>query len=85
MSLLMSLCAVFSPRDVLDEIWDLIRSVSEGFLTYFFIFCVITLFKGALDFINLYIQVEEKYNIPVLKIKNAYKRSKKGYVYFILR
>ena len=26
----------FSPRDVLDEIWDLIESVSEGFPTYFY-------------------------------------------------
>ena len=26
--------AVFFPLDVLDEIWDLIESVSEGFLTY---------------------------------------------------
>ena len=26
----------FSPRDVLDEIWDLIESVSKGFPTYFF-------------------------------------------------
>ena len=26
----------FFPLDVLDEIWDLIESVSEGFLTYFF-------------------------------------------------
>ena len=24
----------FFPRDVLDEIWDLIESVSEGFSTY---------------------------------------------------
>ena len=24
----------FFPLDVLDEIWDLIASVSEGFLTY---------------------------------------------------
>ena len=24
----------FFPRDVLDEIWDLIESVSEGFPTY---------------------------------------------------
>ena len=24
----------FFPRDVLDEIWDLIESVSEGFRTY---------------------------------------------------
>ena len=26
----------FFPLDVLDEIWDLIESVSERFLTYFF-------------------------------------------------
>ena len=26
----------FSPLDVLDEIWDLIESVSEGFLMYSF-------------------------------------------------
>ena len=25
----------FFPRDVLDEIWDLIEPVSEGFSTYF--------------------------------------------------
>ena len=28
----------FFPLDVLDEIWDLIESVSEGFLTYSYIF-----------------------------------------------
>ena len=28
------LCCPFFPRDVLDVIWDLIESVSEGFLTY---------------------------------------------------
>ena len=33
-SLMASFCAVFFPLDVLDEIWDLIESVSEGFLTY---------------------------------------------------
>ena len=27
----------FFSRDVLDEIWDLIESVSEGFLTYSYI------------------------------------------------
>ena len=26
----------FFPQDVLDEIWDLIESVSEGFPTYFY-------------------------------------------------
>ena len=35
MSLMVSFCAVlFFTRDVLDEIWDLIESVPEGFPTY---------------------------------------------------
>ena len=38
LSLVVSLMAFFVlsffPLDVLDEIWDLIESVSEGFLTY---------------------------------------------------
>ena len=35
MSVMVSFCAVFFfPRDVLDEILDLIESVSEGFPTY---------------------------------------------------
>ena len=33
-SLMASFCAVLLPLDGLDEIWDLIESVSEGFLTY---------------------------------------------------
>ena len=33
-SLMASFCAVFFPLDVLDEIWDVTESVSEGFLTY---------------------------------------------------
>ena len=33
-SLLTSFVLSFSPLDVLDEIWDVIESVSEGFLTY---------------------------------------------------
>ena len=33
-SLMASLVLSFFPPDVLDEIWDLIESVSEGFLTY---------------------------------------------------
>ena len=31
--------ADYFPLDVLDEIWDLIESVSEGFLTYSYIIC----------------------------------------------
>ena len=38
LSLVLSLMAPFVlsffPLDVLDEIWDLIESISEGFLTY---------------------------------------------------
>ena len=33
-SLMASFCAVLFPPYVLNEIWDLIESVSEGFLTY---------------------------------------------------
>ena len=37
MSMMVSFCAVLFPRDVLDGIWDLIGSVSEGFPTYFYL------------------------------------------------
>ena len=33
----------FFPRDVLDEIWNLIESVSEGFPTYSFIHKLVSL------------------------------------------
>ena len=33
-SLMASFVLSFFPLDVLDEIWDLIESVSEGFITY---------------------------------------------------
>ena len=33
-SLMASIVLSFFPLDVLDEIWDVIKSVSEGFLTY---------------------------------------------------
>ena len=36
MSLMASFVLSFFPLDVLDEIWDLIESVSGGFLTYFY-------------------------------------------------
>ena len=35
-SLMASFVLFFFPLDVLDKIWDLIESVSEGFLTYTF-------------------------------------------------
>ena len=37
MSLMASFVLSFYPRDVLDEIWDLIGSVSEGFPSYSYI------------------------------------------------
>ena len=33
-SLMASFCAVLFPLDVLDETWDVIESISEGFLAY---------------------------------------------------
>ena len=38
-SLMASFLLSFFPLDVLDEIWDLIESVSEGFLTYSILLC----------------------------------------------
>ena len=40
------------PRDVLDEIWDLIESVSEGFHTYSFVFTIYPeqMFRMLLNF-----------------------------------
>ena len=37
MSMMVSFCAVFFPRGVLDEILNLIESVSDGFSSYSFI------------------------------------------------
>ena len=37
-SLMASFCAVLFPTGCLDEIWDVIESVSEGFLTYSYSF-----------------------------------------------
>ena len=39
-SLMASFLLFFFPLDVLDEIWDLIESVSEGFLTYSYTVCI---------------------------------------------
>ena len=38
MSLMVSFCAVLFPTDVLNEIWDLIDSVSENFPTLYYYF-----------------------------------------------
>ena len=44
-SLMASFVLSFFPLDVLDEIWDLIESVSEGFLTYSLVMALISLFS----------------------------------------
>ena len=38
----------FFPLDVLDEIWDVIESVSEGFLTYSLIIIIAFVFVGII-------------------------------------
>ena len=42
------LCRPFFPRDVLDEIWDLIESVSGGFPTYSYNTCIFNDLRGKL-------------------------------------
>ena len=52
-SLMASFCAVLFPLDVLDEIWDVIESVSEAFLTYF---CTAILGKNIISFCVQYFE-----------------------------
>ena len=49
-SLMASFVLSFFPLDVLDEIWDLIESVSEGFLTYSSAFGSLVVLVGKLLF-----------------------------------
>ena len=44
-SLMASFVLSFFPLDVLDGIWDLIESVSEGFLTYSYMYVVLKVFE----------------------------------------
>ena len=62
MSMMVSFCAVLFPRDVLEEILNLIGSVSEGFPSYSFIKIVQMIVRGQkwvhleanIDYIHLY-------------------------------
>ena len=54
MSMMVSFCAVFFPRGVLDEILNLIESVSEGF--YFLLFLCLHQ-RQIIDYISLYFLV----------------------------
>ena len=59
-SLMTSFVLSFFPLDVLDEIWDLIESVSEGFLTYSYY-----KLSRARNFYMIYIDVmHDKLSIP---------------------
>ena len=59
----------FFPLDVLDEIWDLIESVSEGFLTfssnYTFLSCIFV--KSNLYFLSETCIFNARKNILLLK------------------
>ena len=65
-SLMASFVLSFFPRDVLDEIWDLIESLSAGFLTYSCIsellcFCCVEILK------NLPVHSFNALIIPILR------------------
>ena len=51
--MMVSFCAVLFPRDVLDEILDLIESVSEGFPTYSYK-DISSKFKSITSFLKMY-------------------------------
>ena len=52
-SVVASFVLSFFPLDVLDEIWDLIESVSEGFLTYSLIFLIKTALALMMHYLYL--------------------------------
>ena len=58
-SLMASFVLSFFPLDVLDEIWDLIESVSEGFLAYSCTLVVIPLFRY-----RLYMRIYRRIPVP---------------------
>ena len=49
-SLMASFVLSFFPLDVLDEIWDLIESVSEGFLTYSSLYKIVVICQEYKEF-----------------------------------
>ena len=63
----------FFPRDVLDEIWDLIESVSEEFSTYFNIYLTSSYMYGINfvrhDFLGLYLPLFLSICMPQLSTK----------------
>ena len=59
MSFMVSFCAVLFPTDVLDEIWDLIDSVSEEFPTYSKLFMTVVQFYKFLLFFDEYRKLKQ--------------------------
>ena len=54
-SLMASFVLSFFPLDVLDEIWDLIETVSEGFLTYSLLCCNRMAREAHPNCLNIYV------------------------------
>ena len=86
MSLMASFYAVLFPRDVLDEIWDFIESVSEGFSSYSFSY----LFVPVCSFFFIHTTFIVKENSTTIQdrkiifgiqvdINNLYRRIKNGF------
>ena len=61
-SLMASFVLSFFPLDVLDEIWDLIESVSEGFLTYSLLFDTCHFFDSVIFGVNVYFKSAIRHN-----------------------
>ena len=55
MSLNASFFAVLFPKDVLDEIWDLIESVSEGFPSYSSVFGSLVILDVVCRYLSLFL------------------------------
>ena len=62
-SLMASFVLSFFPLDVLDEIWDLIESVSEGFVTYSLL---------PIPFDNIHLCVQRKTNVQLTNFYICY-------------
>ena len=71
-SLMASFVLSFFPLDVLDEIWDLIESVSEGFLTYSYMHSL----QFSISFKHSQIKINQCKAPYILSAKKAKKKKK---------
>ena len=51
----------FFPRGVLDEIWDFIESVSEGFPTYSCFFCLACVYLSGKIYQRTFLEITENF------------------------